>query len=203
MTPTECLSQPYKHFLIHDSEAGGYTAGIEEFPGCVAEGETPQEALENLERNALAWLEVELEAGRPIPPPSIFEEPPSSKRLSLRLPPAIHHSAAEWAKDNNTSLNSTVVTAVAYFLGAKDALEAFASSQVYARVESLPVRVMSAHTLEHVYDGQDVVPYYMFDPESAFAGSPFELYDKGIIKIGTQDAVWAVSDAEPADDNRN
>ena len=73
MNPSEYLALPYKRFLIHDEEMDAFTAGIEEFEGCIADGKTREEALEKLERNAFAWLEIELEAGRPIPPPSILE----------------------------------------------------------------------------------------------------------------------------------
>lgn len=125
MTPVEYLSLPYKRYLVYDSEIEVYTAGVEEFPGCIAEGETVEEALERLEQNALAWVEVELEEGRSIPQPLMFEEPSSSVRLSLRLPPALHRSAVDWARQNSTSLNQTVVTAVSYFLGAERAVASF------------------------------------------------------------------------------
>ncbi|KKM61029.1 hypothetical protein LCGC14_1535950, partial [marine sediment metagenome] len=39
----EILRKPYARVLIPD-ESGGYFAKILEFPGCYAEGETPNEA---------------------------------------------------------------------------------------------------------------------------------------------------------------
>ena len=120
MKPDEYLSLPYKFFVIPDSELGGYTAGIEEFPGCIAEGDTAEEALRELHDNAIDWIEEEIEAGRSIPEPSILHAPTFSGRFTLRLPPDVHRKIARWADRNNVSLNRAVETAVAYFLGAKE-----------------------------------------------------------------------------------
>src|SRR5215217_725483 len=51
-TPRDYLTKPYARVLTPDAEYGGYTAEILEFPGCVTEGDTPDEALENLEAAA-------------------------------------------------------------------------------------------------------------------------------------------------------
>ncbi len=175
MNPSEYLALPYKRFLIRDEEMDAFTAGIEEFEGCIADSKTREEALEKLEINALAWLELELEAGRPIPPPSILEEPTHSGRLSLRLPPALHQRAAEWAKANNTSLNTTLVSAVAYFFGAKDALRREHRSWLDANVELATLSRESVISIE--YDRQpasyaqydlDLQDYYHIKPSTPF-----------------------------------
>jgi hypothetical protein len=39
------LARPYVRRLLPDEQLGGYTAYIHEFPGCVAEGDTADEAI--------------------------------------------------------------------------------------------------------------------------------------------------------------
>ena len=60
------LRQPYRRVLVPDEEAG-FTAFIQEFPGCIAEGDTPAEAYANLERAAESWLEGVIERGFVVP----------------------------------------------------------------------------------------------------------------------------------------
>ena len=63
------LERPYRRILIPDRETGTYTAVIEEFPGCVAEGRDPAEAIRRLEAAAASWIDAALNAGLPIPEP--------------------------------------------------------------------------------------------------------------------------------------
>ncbi|MBI3014392.1 MAG: type II toxin-antitoxin system HicB family antitoxin [Candidatus Tectomicrobia bacterium] len=44
-------------------------ADITDLESCSAFGETPEKALEELERAKVAWLEAAQKAGKPIPPP--------------------------------------------------------------------------------------------------------------------------------------
>jgi len=50
-------------------EGGGYLATVPELPGCMSDGETPQEALENVFDAIGCWIEAAREMGRPVPPP--------------------------------------------------------------------------------------------------------------------------------------
>jgi antitoxin HicB len=42
---------------------------VPELPGCMSDGETPQEALENAYDAILCWMEAAREMGRQVPPP--------------------------------------------------------------------------------------------------------------------------------------
>lgn len=64
---------PYSRVIVPDSETGTYAAKIPEFPGCFAEGKTPGEAYENLEKAAESWIEAALEMGQEIPLPDILQ----------------------------------------------------------------------------------------------------------------------------------
>lgn len=51
------------------SEGGGYLASVPELPGCQSDGETPEEALQNVYDAIDSWIEAAHEMGRPIPAP--------------------------------------------------------------------------------------------------------------------------------------
>lgn len=60
---------PYYINISYSEADGGYIADIPDLDSCSAFGETPEEALAELESAKAAWLEVAREAGKPIPQP--------------------------------------------------------------------------------------------------------------------------------------
>ncbi len=56
---------------LSDEDGGGFLATIPALPGCMSDGETPEEALENVYDAALCWMEAAREMGRPIPEPRL------------------------------------------------------------------------------------------------------------------------------------
>jgi predicted RNase H-like HicB family nuclease len=55
--------------IFFSEEDGGYIADIPDLDSCSAFGESPEEALAEVERVRDAWLAAAREAGKPIPPP--------------------------------------------------------------------------------------------------------------------------------------
>jgi predicted RNase H-like HicB family nuclease len=110
------LKKPYSRILIPDDESGTFTAEVLEFPGCIAQGDTAQEAYEQLEEAAKAWIEAALELGQEIPPPSLAHG--YGGKVALRLPKSLHRHAAMAAERDGTSLNQFIVTAIAEKVGA-------------------------------------------------------------------------------------
>jgi len=55
--------------IFYSEEDGGYIADIPDLEHCSAFGETPEQALAEVERAKEAWLEAARAAGKPIPPP--------------------------------------------------------------------------------------------------------------------------------------
>ena len=55
--------------IFYSEEDGGYIADIPDLESCSAFGETPEQALAELERAKTAWLEAARAEGKPIPPP--------------------------------------------------------------------------------------------------------------------------------------
>jgi antitoxin HicB len=51
-------------------DGGGFAATVPDLPGCMSDGETPEEALANVQDAIRAWIEAAEELGRSIPKPS-------------------------------------------------------------------------------------------------------------------------------------
>lgn len=115
-TPEQYLQEPYAIKLIRDSESGVYTAQIEEFPGCFAEGKTLEEAYTNLQTAAVSWLEAALDMGQVIPEPYVNRT--YSGNIALRLPKSLHADVVRAAEREGTSLNKFLVATIAEKIGA-------------------------------------------------------------------------------------
>ena len=113
----EYLKEPYARILIPDEE-GGFSAEILEFPGCFAEGDTADEAMQALDRAADAWIQAALDQGQAIPPP--FRNQGYGGKIALRLPRSLHRQATEFAERDGTSLNQFSVSAIAVRVGAEE-----------------------------------------------------------------------------------
>ncbi len=49
------------------ADGSGWLAEVPELPGCMSDGETPQEAVENVMDAIACWIETAEEDGRPVP----------------------------------------------------------------------------------------------------------------------------------------
>ena len=114
----EILSREYARRLVPD-ETGGYVASIHEFPGCIAEGETADEAMNNLNEAAASWVQVALSNGYEIREPASFHG--YSGKIALRIPRGLHKQVAELAELEGSSINQLLVTSIAQYLGSKRA----------------------------------------------------------------------------------
>jgi len=66
------LMLPY-HRVITGEPIEGYLGEVVELPGCLTAGESPAEALANLDEAMAAWFEAALITGMPIPGPATGE----------------------------------------------------------------------------------------------------------------------------------
>ncbi len=55
--------------IFYSEEDGGYIADVPDLESCSAFGESPAEALRELEKAKKAWLEAAREADKPVPEP--------------------------------------------------------------------------------------------------------------------------------------
>ncbi len=63
------MKQDYHINIFYSEEDGGYIADIPDLEACSAFGDTPAEALAEVEKVKRAWLEVARAEGKPIPKP--------------------------------------------------------------------------------------------------------------------------------------
>lgn len=109
------LSRSYSRMIIPESD-GSFRGEMLEFPGCFAIGDTPSEALSNLEDAAKWWIAAALEQGQRIPPP-MEDNNGFSGRFLLRVPKSLHKKAALYAEREGVSLNQFVTYSVAETVG--------------------------------------------------------------------------------------
>lgn len=120
---TRSLRRPYARVIIPD-DLGRYAAQVLEFPGCFAEGDTPEKAYKNLQEAAENWVDSAHSQGMAIPEP--FATQGYSGTISLRLPRSMHRRAAQYAHRDGVSLNQFLVSAVGARVGAEDLLTVLA-----------------------------------------------------------------------------
>ena len=110
-------SLPYKVEITPEEDGTGFNASIPDLKGCVAFGETVEEAYQIIAEIKQTWIEIALEQGWQIPEPTSVELKEYSGKFNVRLPRSLHRKLAELAKVESTSLNQLVVTFLAEGMG--------------------------------------------------------------------------------------
>lgn len=64
------LTYPVVITPLTADDGGGFAATVPDLPGCMSDGETPEEALRNVREAIDAWIEMALELGHAIPQPT-------------------------------------------------------------------------------------------------------------------------------------
>lgn len=104
----------YTKRLIPCAE-GGYTVSAIELPGCLAEGESADEAIANFNKAAESWMEAALITGYPIKPPIDFDD--FSGKIPLKIPRILHKQVAELADLEGCHINTLLTAAIALYVG--------------------------------------------------------------------------------------
>ena len=89
----------------------GWSVRVKELPGCMSQGDTPEEALTMIQEAMLLWLEVALEDDLPIPEPRPIED--YSGKFVVRVPRSLHRDLVESANREGVSLNQFINVALA------------------------------------------------------------------------------------------
>jgi predicted RNase H-like HicB family nuclease len=55
---------------LSEDEGGGYLATVPDLPGCQSDGETPEEAVVNVQDAIRCWIEASRKHGLPVPEPT-------------------------------------------------------------------------------------------------------------------------------------
>ena len=104
------MSLDYPVQLVRQDEDGDvfWLAEIPDLPGCMTDGATPDEALENLEDAKRLWVETLMGDGFDVPEPTQSRE--YSGKLLVRMPKSLHERLALSASREGVSLNQYVVS---------------------------------------------------------------------------------------------
>lgn len=106
---------------LPEEDGGGFLAVVPELAGCMIDGDTPEEALRNVEEAINDWISIELEDGKEIPKPKGYRGQSSySGKIGLRLPKWMHAKVAQVADEEECSINQYIQNAIAYSLGMRD-----------------------------------------------------------------------------------
>lgn len=95
-------------------EGGGYLCEFPDLPGCMGDGDTPEEAIADGKEALRASLQTLRELGRDVPAPSA-----PTGEWRVQAPKSLHRRLAARAKREGVSLNLLTVSLLAEALGAR------------------------------------------------------------------------------------
>ncbi|MHB8109744.1 MAG: type II toxin-antitoxin system HicB family antitoxin [Syntrophorhabdaceae bacterium] len=101
----------YKMEIEFNTAERSYFVTFPELPGCMADGEDPNKAVEDALKAKNNWLEVASKAGWKIPEPSPKDDP--SGRLTARLPRFLHKKLITRAQREGISQNQLIIAYIA------------------------------------------------------------------------------------------
>lgn len=113
------MSLPYTIEMIFDPEQAWFVR-VKELPGCMSQGDDPNDAIEMIKDAMRGWIDISLQDGDPIPEPAPDED--YSGKFVVRLPRSLHRQLAETAEREGVSLNQFINVALAQSVGHASAL---------------------------------------------------------------------------------
>jgi antitoxin HicB len=112
---TRKAAYPFTVRPLSTDEGGGFLVTFPDLPGCISDGETPEEAVRNGQDALKGYLEVLKEFGDPVPKAGSATD--ASGQWRQRVPKTLHTRLIERAKAEGVSLNSLVTMFIADALG--------------------------------------------------------------------------------------
>jgi antitoxin HicB len=125
-------SLPYNIILEawDDGEGPYWVARIAELPHCLIHGDSPGEAVAEIEEVKLDWIKSNLARGLKIPEPTSRKH---SGQISLRIPPSLHRLLSDRAAVEGVSLNQYMTAALANSVGLEPRLPRAKTARKSAR----------------------------------------------------------------------
>lgn len=111
------LQYPMTIRPLTKEEGNGYLIEFPDLPGCIADGETIEEALHEAKDALKSWIKTAKEFGDEIPKPSNITK--FSGQWRIRLPKSLHAALVLRAKSEGVSLNMLAATILAQACGQK------------------------------------------------------------------------------------
>jgi antitoxin HicB len=96
--------------MWNDGKGPYWVARIAELPHCLIHGDTPEEAIAEIEEVKRDWIKSNLKRGLKIPEPIPHKH---SGQISLRIPPSLHRLLSDRAAVEGVSLNQYMTVALA------------------------------------------------------------------------------------------
>ncbi len=96
-----------------DGDGVYWVARVLELPHCLIHGETPEEAVAEIQEVKKDWIKSNLERGIKIPEPVSHKY---SGQIRLRIPQSLHRMLSERAAIEETSLNQLMTAALATYV---------------------------------------------------------------------------------------
>jgi antitoxin HicB len=109
-------SYPFTIRPLSKEDGGGFAIEYPDLPGCISDGETPEEAMKNGADAVKAYLLSCVKYNDPIPKPS-----EASGQWRQRVPRSLHARLVARAKQEGVSLNALVTAMIAEGLGSRRA----------------------------------------------------------------------------------
>jgi len=100
------------------TEGGGFLATFPDLPGCMADGETPEEAMAEARGAFECWMTAHIDDGRPVPVPGGGDATPV--RFVQRLPRSLHAALKAIARRDGVSMNTMATILIAEGVGARE-----------------------------------------------------------------------------------
>ena len=115
-------SLPYTITIEKDDDGRGpyYVARVLELPDLIMTGDTPEEAIRELEDEKPEYIELYLRLGNKMPEP--FRKSEYSGNVLLRLPASVHGDLARMAALEGVSLNQYMVATLSKQVGREEVL---------------------------------------------------------------------------------
>lgn len=103
---------------LTQDEGGGYLIEFPDYPGCMADGETPEEAIQEGRDALLSYKRTLAELGRDNQGAEVY-----SGQWRQRVPRSLHASLVRRAVQEGVSLNTLAATLLAEGLGRRAGME--------------------------------------------------------------------------------
>ena len=99
-----------------EDEGGGYLATVPDLPGCMSDGETPQEAAKNVQDAIASWVEAAERLDQRVPAPNS-----ATGQWRQRVPRTVHLALKQIARSEGVSLNALVSSILSKSVGRHEA----------------------------------------------------------------------------------
>jgi predicted RNase H-like HicB family nuclease len=110
---------PYKVIIERcDDQGTYYVARVVELPDLLMTGDTPEEAIAELESVKRDWMKTYLELGNKMPEPLDLRS--HSGNIRVRMEPSLHSSLALMAELEGVSLNQYMVSRLSHAVGIEE-----------------------------------------------------------------------------------